>query len=66
MAYRPMGCKRDLLSLIVLTGRWSVTGFWVRCQQWDNAHAKAAHLDNFEQFFRTVDAANGELMEELD
>lgn len=65
MIYRPTPHKLDLLSLMVLTGRWSVTGFWVEFQQRSNAIRRDDYLDYFKQLFGTIDTTNGEFVKEL-
>ena len=50
---------------MVLTGRWSVTGFWVEFQQRSNAIRRDDYLDYFKQLFGTIDTTNGEFVKEL-
>jgi hypothetical protein len=75
---RTVGTSPESVSLIVLVGKWSVTGFW-RCgagfggQHGEGRHDKRksngrgdAHLDDLEQLLRAVHAANTQLVQQLD
>ena len=58
----------NTLSLYVLGGRWSVTGFYIAYKSGtkQGEGERTTNLDDFEEFFWAVDAANRELVQQLD